>query len=135
MTTSFIPYLGSTVNLGKHFSDEIGQFWYKKAYFKLLNKFELTFYKMFLTQLNCTVFYRRQKKKALLGPERHRWASTSISMSAISDTDIDICYSDIGDKYVRLKNVIPISEHFRYRHQSSFRYPTLKKKIYFIRQI
>jgi hypothetical protein len=57
----------------------------------------------------------------------HRWASTSISMSAISD--IDISYSDIGDKYVGLKNVIPISEVFRYRHQSSFRYPTLKEKI------
>ncbi len=38
-------------------------------------------------------------------------------------SDIDICYSDIGDKYVIL-----ISEVFRYRHQSSFRYPTLKKK-------
>ncbi len=37
----------------------------------------------------------------------HRWASTSILMSAISD--IDICYSDIGDKYVRLQTVIPIS--------------------------
>jgi hypothetical protein len=56
----------------------------------------------------------------------HRWASTSISMSAISD--IDICYSDIGDKYVGLKNIIPISEVFRYRHQSSFRYPIFKKK-------
>jgi hypothetical protein len=39
-------------------------------------------------------------------PGRHRWASTSISMSVISD--IDICYSDIKDKYVGLKNVIPI---------------------------
>ncbi len=58
----------------------------------------------------------------------HRWASTSTSMSAISD--INICYSDIGDKYVGQKNVIPISEVFRYRHQSSFRYPTLKKKIF-----
>ncbi len=35
----------------------------------------------------------------------HRWASTSISISAISD--IDICYSHIGDKYFGLKNVIP----------------------------
>jgi hypothetical protein len=43
-------------------------------------------------------------------------------------SDIDICYSDIGDKYVGLKNVIPISEVFRYQHQSSFRYLTLKKK-------
>jgi hypothetical protein len=49
-------------------------------------------------------------------------------MSAISD--IDICYSDIGDKYVKLKNVIPISEVFRYRHPSSFRYPILKNKIF-----
>jgi hypothetical protein len=39
--------------------------------------------------------------------DRHRWASTSISMSAIYD--IDFCYSDIGDKYVELKNIIPIS--------------------------
>jgi hypothetical protein len=37
----------------------------------------------------------------------HRWASTSILMSAISD--IDICYSDIGNKYVGLKL------SFRYR--------------------
>ncbi len=28
-----------------------------------------------------------------------------------------------------MKNVIPISEVLRYRHQSSFQYPTLKKKI------
>jgi hypothetical protein len=49
-------------------------------------------------------------------------------MSAISDIDIDICYSDIEDKNAGLKNIIPISEVFRYRHQSSFRYPTLKKK-------
>ncbi len=46
----------------------------------------------------------------------HRWASTSILMSAISD--IDICYYDIGDKYGRLKNVILISEVFRYQHQN-----------------
>jgi hypothetical protein len=38
----------------------------------------------------------------------HRWASTSTSISAISD--IDICYSDIGRKYVGLKTVIPISK-------------------------
>jgi hypothetical protein len=43
-------------------------------------------------------------------------------------SDIEICYSDIGDKYVGLKNVITISEVFRYRHQSLFRYPILKKK-------
>jgi hypothetical protein len=41
--------------------------------------------------------------------------------------DIDICYSDIGRKYVGLKTVIPISEGFRYRHLSSFRYPISKK--------
>ncbi len=58
-----------------------------------------------------------------------RWASTPISMSAISD--IRHRHSDIGDKYVGLKNVIPISEVFRYWHQSSFRYPTLKKNKYF----
>jgi hypothetical protein len=55
----------------------------------------------------------------------HRWASTSTSMSAISD--IDICYSDIGRKYVGLKTVIPISEGFWYRHLSPFRYPISKK--------
>ncbi len=43
-------------------------------------------------------------------------------------SDIDNCYSDIGDKYVGQKNVILISEVFRYQHQSFFRYPTLKKK-------
>ncbi len=43
-------------------------------------------------------------------------------------SNIDICYSNIGDKYVGLKNVIPISELFRYQYQSSFRYPTMKKK-------
>ncbi len=58
----------------------------------------------------------------------HRWASTSILMSAISD--IDICYSDIGDKYVGLKTVIPISEVFRYQHQSPFRYPTFTKNLF-----
>jgi hypothetical protein len=55
----------------------------------------------------------------------HWWASTSILMSAISD--IDICYSDIVDKYVGLKTVIPISKVFRYRHQSPFQYPNIKK--------
>jgi hypothetical protein len=48
-------------------------------------------------------------------------------MSAISD--IDICYSNIGDKYIGLKIVIPILEVFRYRHQCPFRYLTLKKII------
>jgi hypothetical protein len=32
-------------------------------------------------------------------------------MSAISDSDIDICYSDIGRNYVGLKIVIPISTY------------------------
>ncbi len=74
-------------------------------------------------------FYGVPRKSANLFLDfRHRWASTSTSMSAISD--IDICYSDIGDKYVGQKNVIPISEVFRYWHQSSFQYPTLKKKIF-----
>jgi hypothetical protein len=41
---------------------------------------------------------------------RHRWASTSSLMLAISD--IDICYSDIRRKYVGLKTVILISEEF-----------------------
>ncbi len=54
-----------------------------------------------------------------------RWASTSVLMSAISD--IDICYSDIGRKYVGLKTVIPISEGFRYRYLSPFRYPISQK--------
>ncbi len=43
-------------------------------------------------------------------------------MSAISD--IDISYSDIGTKYVRLNPLIPISEEFWYRHQLPFRYRT-----------
>jgi hypothetical protein len=58
-----------------------------------------------------------------IGGHRHRSQCRRYPIS-----DIDICYSDIGDKYVGLKNIIPISEVFRYRHQSSFRYPTLKKK-------
>ncbi len=61
-----------------------------------------------------------------IGGHRHRSQCRRYPTS-----DIDICYSDIGDKNVGLKNDIPISEVFRYRHQSSFRYPTLKKKIYF----
>ncbi len=60
---------------------------------------------------------------------KHRWASTSVLMSAISD--IDNCYSDIGDKYVGLKIVIPISEVFRYRHLGPFRYPTFKYKKFY----
>jgi hypothetical protein len=59
-----------------------------------------------------------------IGGHRHRSQCRRYATS-----DIDISYSDIGDKYVRLKNVIPISEVFRYRHQSSSRYPALKKKI------
>ncbi len=60
---------------------------------------------------------------AWIGGHRHRSRCRRYPTS-----DIDICYSDVGDKYVGLKNIIPISEVFRYRHQSSFRYPTLKKK-------
>ncbi len=52
---------------------------------------------------------------------RHRWVSTSTLMSAKSN--INICYSDIGRKYVGLKTVILISEGFRYRHLILFRYP------------
>ncbi len=58
-----------------------------------------------------------------IGGHRHRSQCRRYPTS-----DMDIFYSDIGDKYVGLKNVIPISEVFRYRHQSSFRYRTLKKK-------
>jgi hypothetical protein len=52
----------------------------------------------------------------------HRWASPSAFISAISDirhliSDIDISYSNIGTKYVRLSPLTPISEKFRYRHQ------------------
>jgi hypothetical protein len=64
-----------------------------------------------------------------IGGHRHRSQCRRYPTS-----DINICYSDIGEKYVGLTNVIPISEVFRYRHQSSFRYPTLKKKIYFTLQ-
>ncbi len=70
-----------------------------------------------------TVYTTIQDYRTIL--YKHRWALTSILMSAISD--IDICYSDIGDKYVGLKTVIPISEVLRYRHQSPLRYPTFTK--------
>jgi hypothetical protein len=60
--------------------------------------------------------------------KQHTWASTSISMSAISD----IWHRHLLFRYrrqiCRNENVIPISEVFRYRHQSSFRYPILNKK-------
>ncbi len=68
----------------------------------------------FYVHLNCLL---------TIGGHRHRSQCRRYPTS-----DIDICNSDIGDKYVGLKNVIPISEMFRYRHQSSFRYPILKKK-------
>ncbi len=54
----------------------------------------------------------------IIGGHRHRPQCRRYPTS-----DIDICYSDIGRKYVRLKTVIPISEGFRYRHLSPFRYP------------
>ncbi len=65
-----------------------------------------------------------------IGGHRHRSQCRRYPTS-----DIVICYSDIGDKYVGLKNITPILEVFRYRHQSSFRYPTLKKKENFTLQI
>jgi hypothetical protein len=68
-------------------------------------------------------------KKSLPWTPYCRWASTLILMTAISD--IDLFYSDIGDKYVGLKTFIPVSEVFRYQHQSPFRYPTLKKEVIF----
>jgi hypothetical protein len=43
--------------------------------------------------------------QSVIGGHRHRSQCRRYPTS-----DIDICYSDIGDKYVRLKNVIPISE-------------------------
>jgi hypothetical protein len=69
--------------------------------------------------------YRSQNSTSLfsIGGHRHRSQCRRYPTSYI-----DIRYSDIGDKYVGLKNVIPISEVYRYRHQSSFRYPILKKK-------
>jgi hypothetical protein len=57
-----------------------------------------------------------------IGGHRHRPQCRRYPTS-----DIDICYSDIGRKYVGLKTVIPISEGFRYRHPSPFRYPISKK--------
>ncbi len=59
----------------------------------------------------------------------HRWASTLISMSAISDIRHRHLYLlfRYWRQICRLKNSILIPEVFRYRHQSSFRYPTLKK--------
>jgi hypothetical protein len=48
----------------------------------------------------------------IIGGHRHR-----SQFRRYPTSDIDICYSDIGDKYVGLENVIPISEMFRYRHR------------------
>jgi hypothetical protein len=45
-----------------------------------------------------------------IGGHRHRSQCRQYPIS-----DIDICYPDIGDKYVGLKNVIPILVVFRYR--------------------
>ncbi len=69
---------------------------------------------------------RNWTKDIYIGGHRHR-----SQCRRYPTFDIDICYSDIGDKYVGLKNVIPILEVFRYQHQSSFRYPILKKQKYF----
>ncbi len=71
-----------------------------------------------------------KSRLAIIGGNQHRSRCRRYLTS-----DIDICCSDIGDKCVRLKNLIPISEVFRYRQQSSFRYQTLKKKKYFTLQI
>jgi hypothetical protein len=51
----------------------------------------------------------------LFGPRIEKNASVGIDIDLnVGDirypiSDIDICYSDIGEKYVGLKNVIPIS--------------------------
>ncbi len=60
-----------------------------------------------------------------IGGHRHR-----SQCGRYPTSDIDISYSDIGVKYDGLKKNIPISEVFWYRHQSSFGYPTLNKKIF-----
>jgi hypothetical protein len=62
---------------------------------------------------------------SIIGVHRHRPQYRRYPTS-----DIDICYSDIGRKYVGLKTVIPISEGFRYRHLSPFRYPISKKYLF-----
>ncbi len=51
---------------------------------------------------------RESRLPSGIGGHRHRSQCRRYPTS-----DIDICYSDIGDKYVGLKNVIPISEVFR----------------------
>ncbi len=65
---------------------------------------------------------------------RHRWASTSILMSAI----FDIRHRHLLFRYWRQirrtgKTIIPILEVFRYRHQSSFWYPILNSEYYNIK--
>jgi hypothetical protein len=70
--------------------------------------------------LNKTVLHIRLIHVMSIGGHRHRSKCWRYPTSPI-------CYSDIGDKYVGLKNVIPISEVFRYRHQSSFRRWRMKK--------
>jgi hypothetical protein len=40
----------------------------------------------------------------------HGWASTTVFVPAEFDIDIDICYFDIGNKFVRQKTFIPIYE-------------------------
>ncbi len=54
-----------------------------------------------------------------IGGHRHR-----PSCRRYSTSDIDISYSDIWTKYVRLNPHIPISEEFQYQHQLPFRYRT-----------
>jgi hypothetical protein len=55
--------------------------------------------------------YDRAKRtwSKCIGGHRHRPQYRRYPTS-----DIDICFSDIGRKYVGLKTVIPISEGFRY---------------------
>ncbi len=58
---------------------------------------------------------------------RHRWASTSTSISAISDIRHRHLLFRYQKKICRTETVIPISEGFRYQHLSPFRYPISKK--------
>jgi hypothetical protein len=68
------------------------------------------------------VWWCYQRWSNIIGGHRHRsWCRR------YPTSDIDICHSDIGDKYVGLKTVIPISEVFRYRYQSPLRCPTFTK--------
>jgi hypothetical protein len=84
--------------------------WMWRPSFTMLNRRTSTLRSEFCARVNC------------IGGHRHRPQYRRYPTS-----DIDICYSDIGRKYFGLKTVIPISEGFRYRHLSPFRYPICKK--------